>query len=151
MSAEQPRMEDTAPPGVVRLVIPADPLAVRHALERLFSNFSPDILPNDLRCSAEIVIAEVLNNIVEHAYAGSQGDIELSVQPVSGGLWCSVTDQGTPMPDNKLPGAKAPDVQADDMPEGGFGWYMIHALAQGIRYARVGGKNRLTFHLRAEQ
>ena len=139
------------PHAAVRLVIPAEPMAVRHALEQLFASVSPDLLPDDLRSSAEIVIAEVLNNIVEHAYAETQGNIELAVQPVPSGLYCMVSDLGTPMPDALLPGAVLPDLEAGAMPEGGFGWYMIRSLADDIRYDRINGVNRLTFRLQAEQ
>lgn len=144
-------MDGLAAFGVVRLVIPAEPMAVRHALEQLFSTVPPGLLPGDLRSSAEIVIAEVLNNIVEHAYAGAKGDIDLAVQPLRGGLRCSVTDRGAPMPDHTLPGALLPGRCAGELPEGGFGWFMIRALAQDIRYERIGAANRLTFWLGAEQ
>ncbi len=137
--------------GVVRLVIPAEPMAVRLALEQLFSSVPALLLPDDLRSSAEIVIAEVMNNIVEHAYAGSTGNIDLSVQPERGGLRCLVTDHGRPMPEHSLPGAALPDFPPDNLPEGGFGWFMIHALAQDIRYERRGGANHLTFWLSGEQ
>lgn len=136
--------------GVVRLVIPAEPMAVRQALEQLFATVPPALLPDTLRMSAEIVIAEVLNNIVEHAYAGTSGDIDLSVHPVRGGLQCSVTDHGAPMPDNRLPDSGLPDCPPGDLPEGGFGWSLIHALAQDIRYDRIGATNRLTFWLAAD-
>ncbi|WP_323038742.1 ATP-binding protein [Gemmobacter sp.] len=150
MPDRPPDMGDLADFGVVRLVIPAEPMAVRQALEQLFATVPPGLLPEDLRMSAEIVIAEVLNNIVEHAYAGSSGDIDLSVQPLHGGLRCSVTDHGAPMPDHRLPGGALPAWQPDDLPEGGFGWFMIQALAQDIRYDRIGATNRLTFWLPAE-
>ena len=35
------------------------------------------------------------------------------------------------------------DIQ--DMPEGGFGWFMIHTLADSINYERIDDENRFTF------
>ena len=133
----------------VRLVIPAEPMAVRQALLDLFAMAPTDHLPDDLRSTAEIVIAEVLNNIVEHAYAGTKGDIDLSIRPTCDGLWCTVIDHGAPMPGNALPVAVLPNSLAEDLPEGGFGWYLIRTLARDVRYDRKGPTNCLTFWLPA--
>jgi serine/threonine-protein kinase RsbW len=144
MSIEACRM-----PGTVRLVFPAEPFAVRTALERLFAALPAGLLDDDARGSAEIVITEVLNNIVEHAYAGVAGEIDLTIRPLEDGLHCTVTDRGTPLPDCNLPGDGLPDSGADDLPEGGFGWYLIRTLSQDISYLRIGTANRLTFRLPA--
>ena len=144
MSVEGCRM-----PGTVRLVFPAEPFAVRAALERLFSAIPPGLLDDDARGSAEIVITEVLNNIVEHAYAGVTGEIDLTIRLLQDGLHCMVTDRGTPLPDRGLSGTGLPVAAADDLPEGGFGWYLIRSLSQDIRYLRIGSANQLTFLLPA--
>jgi serine/threonine-protein kinase RsbW len=136
-------------PGTVRLVFPAEPFAVRAALERLFAALPPGMLDDDARGSAEIVITEVLNNIVEHAYAGVAGEIDVTIRPLEDGLHCMVTDRGTPLPDCALPGTGLPDAAGDDLPEGGFGWYLIRTLSQDISYMRIGSANRLTFRLPA--
>jgi len=138
-------------PGTVRLVFPAEPYAVRAALERLFAALPPGLLDDDARASAEIVITEVLNNIVEHAYAGVVGEIDLTIRPLEDGLHCMVTDRGTPLPDCALPGDGLPptDAEVGDLPEGGFGWYLIRTLSQDVTYLRIGSANRLTFRLPA--
>lgn len=138
------------PAGFVRLVFPAAPLAVRDALQQLFGALPGDLVAGD-RITAELVISEVLNNIVEHAYGEQGGEIELSTWPVAGGLQCAVTDQGTAMPDARLPQGRLPNPAAADLPEGGFGWHLIHSLARDIRYLRLGEINLLTFHLPSEQ
>ncbi|WP_280514091.1 hypothetical protein [Allosediminivita pacifica] len=33
------------------------------------------------------------------------------------------------------------------LPEGGFGWFLIHELARELAYRHDGGMNRLTFRL----
>lgn len=147
MAADTPSSQ---PAGFVRLVFPAAPLAVRDALQQLFGALPLD-LPEGDRSTAEIVISEVLNNIVEHAYSGQGGEIELSIWPVARGLQCAVTDQGAMMPDASLPQGRLPADGLVDLPEGGFGWHLIHTLAHDIRYLRLGEINLLTFHLPSEQ
>jgi serine/threonine-protein kinase RsbW len=138
--------EPGAPTGTVRLVIPSDLFAVRAALERLFSALPAGLLDDDARASAEIVITEVLNNIVEHAYADGPGEIDLTIRPAPDGLHCMVTDHGCPLPDGGLPGDSLP-ADDDGPPEGGFGWFLIRSLSQDVRYHRDCGINRLTFRL----
>ncbi len=147
MPAEWPHSQ---PAGFVRLVFPAAPLAVRDALQQLFGALPGD-LPEADRSTAEIVISEVLNNIVEHAYSGQGGEIELSIWPVARGLQCAVTDEGAVMPESGLPQGRLPAETDTELPEGGFGWHLIRTLAQDIRYLRLGEINLLTFHLPREQ
>lgn len=106
----------------------------------------------DLVINAEIVLAEVLNNIVEHAYAQVGGDIQLVLSPLSSGLACRLSDHGAEMPGLQLPkGAFQPLGEIVDLPEGGFGWFLIRSLVQDLRYERVEGENILSFRLVEEQ
>ncbi|MGN0933494.1 ATP-binding protein [Falsigemmobacter intermedius] len=139
----------------LRRVIAADPFEVRRTLQELPGAIAGVALQEDLRVALEIVLAEVLNNIVEHGYEGQGGDIELSVLPLDRGVMCLVTDKGRPLPDGRLPEGRLPDLPAqpaglDGLPEGGFGWHMIRALASDIRFDRVRGANQLRFCLRPE-
>jgi serine/threonine-protein kinase RsbW len=97
---------------------------------------------------AELVLAEVLNNIAEHAYAGAAGGIDLSLRLTGGLVWCEVVDHGAPMPGGDPPAGVLPpvaDVALDDLPEGGFGWHLIRRLTHGLTYARTGDRNHLGF------
>lgn len=69
-----------------RLVFDSDPLAVREALRRLAACPPLCLLDDDMRGTAEIVLAEALNNVVEHAYAGRRGKIELWLRLLPGAL-----------------------------------------------------------------
>jgi len=53
------------------------------------------------------------------------------------------------MPDGKLPlGDLAPlDAELDDLPEGGFGWFLIQHLARDVTYTRVDNENHLKMRL----
>lgn len=132
------------------VIVHADALAVRHGLASLFAQEPLNCLSDDLRGTAEIVMAEVLNNIVEHAYAAQSGAIEVSIDLGENGLECTITDNGAPMPSSDLPKGKPYALdQMDDLPEGGFGWFLIRSLAQDLQYSRFRDQNFLRFRLPA--
>lgn len=139
---------DPAPPGdpALHLAMAADPPAVREALVRLTTSAPISDLSPDHRATAELVLAEVLNNVAEHAYAGCAGPVpgavSVSLWLTGTGLSCLVVDSGHPMPGGTLPGGRLPETE---LPEGGFGWHLIRSLTKGLDYARVGGQNRLSF------
>ncbi|WP_456387436.1 ATP-binding protein [Profundibacter sp.] len=102
----------------------------------------------------EMVLAEIMNNIVEHAYANDpDGMIELEILPANNGLKCILRDDGQPMPDGNVPMGclpsqnVGPDFAVDDLPEGGFGWFLIRDLTRDLQYTRADGKNVLTFRI----
>lgn len=98
----------------------------------------------------ELVLAEVLNNIVEHAYAERLGGrIEITLERAADRLWCRVSDSGAPMPGGRPPPAAASAIPdgVTDLPEGGFGWFLIHNLADDLSYAREEGMNTLRFSI----
>ncbi|MES2142769.1 MAG: ATP-binding protein [Pseudomonadota bacterium] len=152
MSAEpgtgQPPVQSSLP-AATRIVIPSDPVAVQQGLKALFDTLLLRQLDEADRGRAELVLAEALNNIVEHAYAEAGGEIELTLCLNGQGLNCRIVDHGAPMPGEALPQGilDAPE----DLPEGGFGWYLIRTLAEDLRYARVADQNQLTFRLTTEQ
>lgn len=136
-------------PGL-NLVFPGDPESVRRALRRARVVFRAMSIPEEHSGIAEIVLAEVLNNIVEHAYQDhGRGVIELAVRPVPDGLAFTIRDDGLPMPDGGPPTGHPPDltVPFEGLPEGGFGWLMIHELTRGLSYRRIGNRNELKFRL----
>lgn len=135
-----------------RIVIPSDPMAVRQALCALFDRLMAGRMSADARDTAQIVLAEALNNIVEHAYAQSPGEIEVTIELCRGGLTCRIMDAGLPLPGGALPdGQIAPLCAEDDLPEGGFGWHLIRTLSEDLHYRREGERNFLTFRISAQQ
>ena len=130
------------------ITIAADFLSVRHGLQHLFGQDHLLNLSEECRDHSEIVLAEVLNNIVEHAYRGAAGQIQISVACQIGFLDICIKDYGLPMPDLKLPaGELHPLYDGQDPPEGGFGWHLIRSLTQDLLYQRVQGQNILQFRL----
>ena len=134
----------------LQLVIPGDALAVRHALRAMVEALTHRGLHACDRGTAEIVMAEVLNNIVEHAYAGTVGDISIRLGRTACGIDCCIRDVGHPMPDLCPPRGTLTEWEADAPPEGGFGWHLIRSLTRGLAYTRIGGTNRLSFLLPRE-
>lgn len=104
-----------------------------------------------LRGDAEIVLGEALNNIVEHAFAtgatpGGKGNaIRVTLRHDQGTLTISIRDRGDAMPGLAPPAGVLPPEGdcTEDLPEGGFGWFLIRQLTHDLRYHRHEGWNRL--------
>ena len=126
-------------------------LAVRDALAQLLDGLAPLALDVEEAGTVELVMAEALNNIVEHAYppADAAGPITISCAQDQDGLRLTVVDLGRPMPDGTTPVGAAANLNVDfcDMPEGGFGWFLIKDLAKDVRYERIGQENRLALRI----
>ncbi len=134
------------------LTVESDPLAVRAALSRLMHGLTERGVPAAALGSVELVLAEVLNNVVEHAYVRGTGPIDIALTLKRRQIVCRVCDQGRRMPGDTLPEAAeiALDGPIKDLPEGGFGWALIHKLAEDIHYTRADQVNRLTFRIPIE-
>ncbi len=134
----------------IRLDFRASPHAVRHAVMALRAALAGTGMSRADGDRLELVVAEVLNNVVEHAYADqTDGIITLVARPLSNGIAVQVCDHGTSMPGGTLPQGACPQATAttEALPEGGFGWFLIRDLTEDIRYRRVGSTNRLTFRV----
>ena len=130
--------------GAVRFV--ANELAAREAIGQVVEGLGAQEVEPDLLGPVEIVLAEVINNVVEHAYAGMEpGEAGIEYGVDEDGLWLSFWDRGKGFPRGRLPPGNVADllVPREELPEGGFGWFLIRSLAQGIRFERTGGVNRL--------
>lgn len=124
---------------------------MRDALHKLLDGLRPLALDVEEAGTVELVMAEALNNIVEHAYPEGDpaGPIDISCEERSDGLVIMVKDRGRSMPDGRTPIGAQVDVNLPmhDMPEGGFGWFLIKDLAKDVTYRRVGDENHLTLRL----
>lgn len=104
-------------------------------------------LGDDRAGDIEIALAEAVNNVVEHAYRESgNGTVGISCQWSKDQLTLRIIDAGQPMRDGELPLGLAADVSVafEDLPEGGFGWFLIRQLTRSIDYEREDGKNTLS-------
>ena len=132
----------------IELTIKPDFLEVRRALKEIRDGLSP-IVADDPMNTIEIVGAEILNNVVEHGFAGravSSPSIAVCAAVHGQRLKFRVVDDGRPMPGGTLPDGTTPDLDGtavSALPEGGFGWGLIHMLAGDLSYCYADGKNQL--------
>lgn len=126
------------------------PEGVREALYALRNGLSGTCSASDEVNTAELVVAEALNNVVEHAFANiADPTFQLSMSKAACGINVEIRDCGIAMPNEQLPAGVLPEIgdRVEDLPEGGFGWFLIKELAEDVAYARKGEENFLTFRL----
>ncbi|PFG64975.1 serine/threonine-protein kinase RsbW [Thioclava sp. ES.031] len=134
---------------VFNLSFAATPIAVRDALRAAVARFIR-LMTEEEAGTLELILAEILNNIVEHGYGDSgKGTISLSIARDGKGLTCSVSDDGVALPpaclDLEDRDPERPDPTS--LPEGGFGWFLIRDLATDLGYHREEGRNLLAFRM----
>ncbi|WP_298498847.1 ATP-binding protein [uncultured Maritimibacter sp.] len=136
--------------GGLHVLFPATQTSVRRALSTAMSALRGFGVDDDTRATAEIVLAEALNNVVEHAYEDrGHGIIELEAWRDGRILRFRLRDDGLPMPGNVIPERLPSDILIGtaDLPEGGFGWSLIRDLTVDLAYHRDGTRNELCFGL----
>lgn len=126
-------------------------LAAREALNRFMLGIGPLNLDIEETSTIQLVLAEIINNILEHAYPpnGPDGAVKITGICRQDGMHLRIRDTGLPMPDGELPlgGSQSLDVNLADLPEGGFGWFLIRDLARDLAYSRIGDENHLTLRI----
>ena len=144
-------------------VLRAHPVTVRDTLIAIRGRFRGRISEDTLG-RLELVLAEVMNNVAKHARPrpapgrdgpGHDGQgragaeeaplIHLCIVQHDTGLACAITDDGVSVPDECLLPRSLPQGEAGDLPEGGFGWYLIQDLTQALCYYRERKRNFLAF------
>lgn len=135
----------------IQFTVQSGRFAAREASEKLMRQLAPLRLDIEEVGTVEMVLAEALNNIVEHGYPDPEngGPISIYCEHGSTGLCLKLTDNGLPMPGGKAPVGMAADIDFDfmDLPEGGFGWFIIKDLAKDIIYTRSNNENRLDLRI----
>lgn len=125
----------------------ATDLDARDGIAAIVTRLRDHGIPAGRADEVQIALTEAVNNVVEHAYSGSSpGDVTIDCQLHSERLWVSIRDAGGPYPGDTLPDGKPADinVRSADLPEGGFGWFLIRELASRVEYERTGGGNNLS-------
>ena len=134
----------------INFAIRSDPFEVRQALMNLGAIWDEWNVAPDMRSNAEIAVGEALNNVVEHAHANrSDGKIEMEQAFCDDGLKVEIRDNGAPMPNEAVPNPSlaSTEVALQELPEGGFGWFLIHQVTQDLQYKRKEGWNYLAFRI----
>ncbi len=139
-----------AEPEVRDYRLKSTPKAVRATLRTLRADLERLGISDDDLNSIELVVAEVLNNVTEHAYPPMHpGRIEMQLVDDGHNLTVTVGDFGIEMPGGTPPEGRAPpgDCAFDDLPEGGFGWFLIRTISSDLRYERSEDRNELSFQI----
>ena len=129
----------------------ATELAARDGIAAVMAQLAAQGLPGGLAGDVELALVEVVNNVVEHGYTGIPvGEVHVEGILADGWLELRVSDTGRPLPDGRLPPFRPPDLKRlrRDLPEGGFGWGLIHRLTDELRYQRDGSRNTLAMRFR---
>ncbi|KNG93488.1 ATP-binding protein [Pseudaestuariivita atlantica] len=143
-------MDGPSPPADLNVRLTSDNLSIRSALGEVIAALKARRVDPDALGSVEIVLAEALNNVAEHAYAmRGDGLIEINGHVMPGQLQFDIVDEGAPMPMGDAPEGCAAnlDVPLGDMPEGGFGWFLIRQMTEDLTYLRSNGRNHLSLTL----
>lgn len=120
---------------------------IRKTLQDVHSFLSNCPIPECRVQDLDLVLAEVMTNIARHGYPGKPGTISLQLVQTPHALECRIADQGGSF-DPAFLGSAPPEPC--DLPEGGYGWYIIRSLARQIHYERLEGKNILLFSVPVE-
>jgi serine/threonine-protein kinase RsbW len=100
-------------------------------------------LTDDKLGQLELMMVEAVNNVIEHAYQLQEGnDVHVRVEYSPQEVHLIISDHGQTMPD-ELHSAAREMPDPEDLPEGGWGMGLIHALADSIRYSRDARGNHL--------
>lgn len=98
--------------------------------------------------NVQIVLGEVMNNIIEHGFKNEgTGLIEIEIFITGDGITVRLCDDGvefTPPEASQSPLQDKDNL--DDLPEGGFGWFLIKEITSSIELKRRENKNHLTLN-----
>lgn len=143
------RMAEAARPMFHR-VVSAEPDLVRDTLTAVRARFQHNI-GADAMGRLELVLAEVMNNVSEHGGGQSAKAtvplIHLCIVSHDCGLACALTDDGNRLPAECFLPRSLPQLPGNELPEGGFGWYLVHHLTQELCYYREDTRNFLAFRI----
>ncbi|WP_298937324.1 ATP-binding protein [uncultured Ruegeria sp.] len=131
----------------LELSFPATEAEASAGIEQLSTGLSDQGLPVQKADDVKIALAEAINNVVEHAYAGiAPAKVQVTCRLDQDRLDILISDTGNPLPGLHPPDGipASVDTTPQDLPEGGFGWYLIYELTSDISYERRKGCNRLS-------
>ena len=134
---------------VFKKTFPSDFRWVRRSIQHAISALESQGLSAEHLGSVEIVLAEALNNIVEHSYDETEpGDVHLHIRRRNSGLLFEIHDNGSPMPSGRAPlGHHSTSPNDTNLSEGGYGWILIRELVRDLIYDRRDGQNILIFRM----
>ena len=100
-------------------------------------------LNDELRFKLRLCVEEAVANVVDYAYEGGNGFVEVGTYIKGKELFITLEDSGKPF--NPLE-KEDPDItlSAEDRPIGGLGIFLCKQLMDEMAYAYENGRNKLT-------
>lgn len=132
----------------VQIELNGDSTALRRARTWLDGLVAVPGVDDTLKAELELVLEEVLVNIIQHGYAGSQPDartIELRATLTDDELMLEFRDRGALFNPLECDDPNL-DVAHDERAIGGLGIYLIKQLVDDLEYVRHEGVNHLRIH-----
>lgn len=104
-------------------------------------------MAEERRQHLELAMEESLVNIINHAYPGTTGQVQVDCRVEADRLVVEITDEGIAF---DMTAADAADLSADIMTRrvGGLGIHLVRRLMDAVNYQRDGDRNRLQLALR---
>lgn len=92
----------------------------------------------------ELVSEEVLMNIIDHAYKGKEGDIDVTIQTADRQITVVIKDLGPPFDPLAAETKFDPSLPLEEREAGGLGIPIIRQFVDEASYQRIGNQNVLT-------
>lgn len=107
-------------------------------------------VPQNKITNIQIVVAEALNNIIEHGFSIENfGTIDIQIEVDDDSTVVELMDNGkkfTPPNISKTPLIDSTDFE--NLPEGGFGWFLITEITSSFELQRHLNMNKLILRFR---
>ncbi|GBD90455.1 serine-protein kinase RsbW [bacterium BMS3Abin04] len=128
----------------VKLSFSSNPRNVNYACISIKNFLSSKNIPNAISNEIELSVAEAVNNIIRHAYKGNTSElIEVEVKKNNNYVEIVFTDSGIPRENLEKPKLNFDPNDIENLPEGGFGLYLIDTIMDENDYYSQSGKNIL--------
>lgn len=97
----------------------------------------------DLTFRVSLAVDEIAQNVLDHAYGGGRGDLEVAISSLDDAIVVEIVDGGRPF--DPLTDAPDPDLTSaiEDRPVGGLGVHFARSLMDDIEYRRDSERNCL--------
>jgi serine/threonine-protein kinase RsbW len=98
------------------------------AIREFVAQASRDLDADELAIAdLELAVDEICSNVIKHGYSGQGGRIEITVEPVAGGVQVTVRDWGKSFDPQAVP---VPDIDAplEERPLGGLGLFLVRQV-----------------------
>lgn len=94
----------------------------------------------------ELCVVEAVTNCVEHAYQGKSGNtVHVDIDIGKNRVGFTIRDAGITMKKPPIPSLNYDPSNLDELPEGGMGLFIIHAVMDDISYRHSDGENHMHF------